>query len=978
MFDPSETPRLIGVPPGADFPQVLVSKVLAAHQDRPPEDLARVRILVNTRRMERRLHRLFRDGKARLLPTIGLVTDVERVMPGMDLPPPVSRLRRKLELAQLTTRLIEAEPDLAARSAAVDLADSLASLLDEMQGEGLNPDRLDDLDVGDASLHWERSLKFLNIAKGYVAQVQVTGLDEEARRRLAVSQLCGIWERDPPKTPVILAGSTGSRSTTRMLMAAVARLPQGALVLPGFDFDLPDSVWHSLSKSRDTEDHPQYRFAALLRLLHIGHQAVTAWGEAPDRHRNRLVSLSLRPARITDQWLSEGPLLGDLRGAVKAISLIEAPEAKDEARAIAVAIREAVEDGKKVALITPDRTLTRRVSATLGRWNIVPDDSAGVPLSLTPAGRLLRQVAQAVGKPAAPDKVIALLKHPLVCRVDGGRGPHLRLTRGFETFLRDSSCFVITDHALDKFAEEASAETRQWVDWLREMLAALSAFPEETLDAAISHHIDLCECLAKGFAAGPGTLWEGSDGEACKAQLDLFRLERDFSGPLSFADYTRLIEAALNAESDRVPILARPDVMIWGTLEARVQGADLVILSGLNEGVWPEPGLPDPWLNRAMRHELGLLLPEGQVGLAAHDYQQAIAAPEVILSRAKRGGDGEAVPSRWLNRLTNLLSGLPEQHGPAALADMQARGIRLLADAALLDRPRNQIAPEKRPAPAPPSKKRPKSYTVTEIAKLIRDPYAIYARHVLRLQPLMPLVPQPDARLKGIVFHEIVKAFFDPATGFDAPSAARDRLFQIAEDCLRRAVPWPAVRNHWLGHLTQIADPLIEGEQARRRLGRRIAAEVKGKAPVGAGFEIRGTADRIDLLTTGRLVIYDYKTGTVPSDKQVKTYDRQLLIEAVMAEAGGFEGLEPAPVERVAYLHLGRSVKDRDIALENGFETVTVSGELAQLLASFDQPTVGYISRRAMEKMRYEGDYDHLARFGEWDASARTEPEPLP
>ena len=146
MFEDGTRPRLFGVPPGADFPRVLVEKVLDAHKGRPPEDLARVRILVNTRRMERRLNELFLDGNARLLPRIGLVTAADRLLPGMDLPPAVSRLRRKLELSQLTKKLIDAEPDLAARSAAIDLADSLASLLDEMQGEGMDPARLEKLE----------------------------------------------------------------------------------------------------------------------------------------------------------------------------------------------------------------------------------------------------------------------------------------------------------------------------------------------------------------------------------------------------------------------------------------------------------------------------------------------------------------------------------------------------------------------------------------------------------------------------------------------------------------------------------------------------------------------------------------------------------------------------------------------------------------------------------------------------------------
>ncbi|MCV6594375.1 MAG: double-strand break repair protein AddB [Silicimonas sp.] len=974
MFEPSATPRLFGVPPGADFPKVLVDQVLAAHADRPPEALARLRILVNSRRMQRRLQDLFRDGQARLLPRIGLVTDLETMFPGLDLPPPVSRLRRRLELAQLTTRLIDAEPDLAARAAAVDLADSLAALLDEMQGEGMDPDDLAKLDLGEMSEHWDRSLKFLNIARVYLARIEGKGRDAEARRRISVEHLVARWQETPIETPVILAGSTGSRATTRMLMAAVARLPQGALLLPGFDTDLPQSVWQSLGENRDTEDHAQFRFAALLRTLNLGPEAVMPWGAAPDAPRNRLISLSLRPARITDQWRAQAPALADLRAATKDLSLIEAPHPKDEARAIAVAMREAVEAHRKVALITPDRNLSRRVAATLSRWDILPDDSAAVPLSLTPPGRLLRQVARAIGKPVTPETLIALLKHPLTHSGEG-RLDHLRLTRRLELYCRARSVFVITDGVLTRFATKLGEDVLPWTAWLAGLLNDLPRPAPVTLAGALDHHIALTERIAGGDA-GSGALWEEHSGRACQALIDGFREERDFDGGLEFPDYTRLIELALEGESDRVPSEVRPDVMIWGTLEARVQGADLVILGGLNEGVWPEAGAPDPWLNRAMRRDLGLLLPEGFVGLAAHDYQQAIAAPEVILCRSARSEDGEAVPSRWLNRLMNLLSGLAEQKGGEALGEMKARGDRLLGLAATLDRPATPVEPAPRPAPAPPVITRPKRYSVTEIARLIRDPYAIYGRHVLKLDPVMPLASRPDARLKGIVFHEIVERFHDPASDMEDPGAARIRLREIAADIFAKHVPWPAIRNHWMAHLMQIAEHLIETEMARRMVGQRLAKEVKGELPLGP-FSIRGTADRIDRMNSGGLVIYDYKTGTPPSDKQVKSYDRQLLIEALMAEAGVFEKLPAGDVAFVGYLHLGRTPKDRDIALMGDYETVTVSGELLELLSRYDDPETGYISRRAMEKMRYEGDYDHLARFGEWDATARTTPEKL-
>lgn len=976
MFEQTDTPRVFGIPPGADFPAVLVDWILSAHAGRPPEALAGVRVIVNTRRMQRRLRALFCDGGARLLPRIGLVTEVEAFLPGMDLPAAVSPLRRQLELARLVAARLARDPGLAPVTAAVDLAASLADLLDEMQSEGVPPARLAEVDVGEVSEYWERSLRFLGIALDYVEAISHLGIDYEARRSLAVGILCRTWSANPPASPVIVAGSTGSRAATSGLMQAVARLPQGAVILPGFDFDLPEKVWDTLLDT-GAEDHPQFRFARLLAALGMTRKDVIRRGEPPSPERNRLISLSLRPAGVTNQWRAEGPSLGDLRAVSAELTLIEAPRARDEALAIGVAIREAVERSESVALVTPDRTLARRVSGTLARWGILPDDSAGTPLSLTPPGRFLRHVLRVIAAPDSPAEIMALLKHPLT-RAGPERGAHLGGTRALELFLRQRECAALTPAFLADFVAEGPEGARGWATWLAERLAGLGVSSETRLAVAIDHHVGLAEAFA-----GPGALWDGSAGQEAWRLVETFRAEADFAPALRFSDYARLFEGALAAESDRSPETVRPDVMIWGTLEARVQGARTVILGGLNEGGWPEQPAPDPWLNRAMRRDLGLLSPERQIGLSAHDYQQAVAARNVVLTRAVRNDEGETVPSRWLSRLTNLMCGLPDQGGPEALAEMTERGRRILDLAARLDAPAAPVAAEERPAPAPPLAVRPTSYAVTEIHKLIRDPYAVYARRILRLDPLPPLVAEPDARLKGVVFHGILEAFLAPGADFSDGDAAHGRLSEIARARLEAGVPWPAIRVQWLGQIESISDWLIGTEQLRRRTAMPIATEVRGRMDLtGTQFSIRGKADRIDRMTGGGYIIYDYKTGAMPSAGQVLNFDRQLLIEAVMAEAGVFERIPAGRVDHVAHLSVGRSPDARRIDLmltdKADFRTSTVLSELKALLARFHDEAIGYIARRAMETVRYAGDYDHLARFGEWDASAATNPERLP
>lgn len=963
MFEPSDTPRVIGVPPGADFLATLFERLTAVYDPGPPEALARVLIVVPNNRMQRRLTDMFRESPVpRLLPRIHVVTDIAPLVPGAALPARVSTLRRSLELKALVARLVELDPRLAA-SSVVALSESLAAVLDEMQGEGVSFDAIDAIDADASSGHWQRSLTFLRTIRAYTEALTDGTADSAQANRLAAEALCARWRETPPETPVLVAGSTGSRATTRMLMEAVCRLPQGAVILPGFDRKLPEAIWSSLPESRQTEDHPQYRLAAFLDTLGLGRDDVITWGDPPHEERNTLISLSLRPPSVTDQWRTEGPELEDLDVITNDLTLIEAQESRDESLAIAAAIRHGIETGRRVALIAPDATLARRVAAALDRWSIWPDDSGAAPLSLTPEGRFLRLVAALIGKPTDPIDLFALLKHPF------NMGDKL-VTQRFELFVRRRQALEITPALLEAFAEDR-ADGREWICWLKPLLERARTLPDATLAGALDRHLE----LARGFA-GAETFFEGDTGEILSAVFEKFAAETDFPGPLAFADYLRFLDGALDGESDRPSETVRSDVMIWGNIESRAQGADLVILGGMNEGTWPRDPAPDPWLNRRMRHQTGLFLPERRIGLAAHDYQQAMGAPEVILTRARRSDGTETVPSRWLNRLTNLLRGL--SGGEAAIQAMARRGAVYLATAERLDAPVTPVEAEKRPAPAPPVHLRPRDISVTRIQTLIRDPYAIYADRILRLKPLDPLRPEPDARARGIAIHKILEHVLSANVDLTDFSGFADHLGATSRTLLDRHAPWPAPRAEWLAGLMRNAEWLFETEKARLADADPSGREAKGSYTLpGTDIRVTGKADRIDRLASGELAIYDYKTGSVPGAGDVKRYDRQLPVLAVMAEAGGFPDIPQAQVARLAHIALGRTPDEKALTFEPG-ETVTVSGELARLLTGYLDPEVGYLSRRAMEKQRFDGDYDHLARFGEWSDADDAIVEKLP
>ena len=974
MFERSASPRIFASPPGVDFARGLVDGLVARTAHMTPTDLARVEIYVNTTRMQRRIRAVFDAGPARLLPRIRLITDLANDPVSLDLPPAVSPLRRRLELSQFVTKLIEQEPDLAPRAAVYDLSDSLAKLMDEMQGEGVSPNAIASLDVTDQSGHWERALAFLRIITPFFDQ-QNEPPDKEARQRLVVETLAKLWETKPPQHPVLIAGSTGSRGATALFMQAVARLPQGAIILPGFDFDLPDQVWDAMEDDLTAEDHPQFRFRRLMDLVGFQRSGVKPWSDHAPAHpaRNALVSLAMRPAPVTDQWLSDGPALGDLHQATDGLTLVEAASPRAEAETIALRLRQAAEDGVTAALISPDRMLTRQVTAALDRWDIKPDDSAGMPLALSPPGRFLRHVADLFGKPLTGEALLTLLKHPLCHSGPDDRGDHLRHTRDLELHLRRFGPPVPKADDLLTWAKKDPGR-EDWVAWLNGLIAGLDG----TRTRALSDHLEQHITLAERFCGGPdarqsGGLWDEAAGREARKACDNLIREASAGGTMTHRDYAALFGAVIAEGVVRDRDAGHPNILIWGTLEARVQGVALTILGGMNEGVWPEAPPPDPWLNRVMRAKAGLLLPERRIGLSAHDYQQAIAGPEVWITRAKRSADAETVPSRWVNRLTNLLKGLPEQNGPDALTAMQARGDHWSAMADALSSPQVRMPAAPRPSPRPPIAARPKKLSVTQIKTLIRDPFAIYARKTLRLNPLDPLLPTANAPLRGTIIHGILERFIDAGHGPDD----RDALMQIATEEFAAHCPWPTVRAQWMARMARSADQFLADEADRQALASDHKIEEYGEIIVGpSGVLLTCKADRIDLTDTGAALIYDYKTGAVPTRNQQLIFDKQLLLEAAMAELGAFENLGSVSVASATFIGVNAAMKNVPAPLdENPPDQVWAA--LETLFANWHDVARGYTARLALFSKTDHGDFDHLSRFGEWDTSDDPVPQVL-
>ncbi len=963
MTDGTPAPaRVFSIPPGVPFLAALAAGIRAQLGD-DPLVLARATVLLPNRRAARALGEAFLaagDGKALLLPRLAAIGDVdedELVLTGSaasldaELPPAIDAMARSLLLA----RLVAARGDLTpSPAAALKLAEALAELLDAIQIEEVGFDAFAGLVPDDYARHWGQTLAFLEILRDAWPRILAGRgqMDPQARRVKLVRALAAHWQAVPPG-PIWAAGSTGSVPATAHLLSVVARLPEGAVVLPGLDRAADAATWEAIGAD---PAHPQYGLNQLLRRMEVLREDVAAWPGTADGPRRALIAAALLPASRTAGW-REHPAFAD--DAFAGLTRIEAPDGESEAGAVALLLRETLETpGRTAALVTADRNLARRVAAKLGRWGIEIDDTAGRPLARTPPAALLRLTAAALHADLAPVPLMAMLKHPLVA-LGRVRSAHLAEIRRLEReALRGSR------PAPGLAGLRTHLAGRGFDDLLVRLEAAIAPVAAASADLAnlFDAHVRATDMLSRD-AAGEPTLWAGETGEALARFVGDTRLAASDYGALERMRFADFLDALLDGATFRPAHGGHPRLAIRGTIEARLVGADRVILGGLVEGVWPADTPEDPWLSRPMRTSVGLSPPERQVGLAAHDFAQALAGPDLVLTRARKRDGAPVLASRWLQRLEALLGNDPRWQKTAS--NVAATWARALAGAGEKGR---AIAP---PKPTPPIDARPRRLSVTRIETWIRDPYAIYARYCLGLKVLDPLDADLDAMERGELFHLALERF---STAFprDLPADAAERLIGIGAEIFAPLMSRPAVRAFWWPRFAEVAAWFVVDERARRAAGAYPCVVETEGTTVFDGFTLTAKADRIDRDAAGNLVILDYKTGRPPSARQVeKGFNPQLPLTAAIAARGGFAGVEAVAASELAYIRLGspKSPGERRVVAQGAAAAALADAQFAalgDLVRTYADPAQPYLSRPRPQFVKFAGDYDHLARWREW------------
>jgi ATP-dependent helicase/nuclease subunit B len=997
------TPRVFTVPPTAPFLRALArgildGKVIAGFAPREsPELLASLTIYLPTRRAARALAGIFLEetgSRALLLPRIVPLGDVDEDAFAFEaedlapLPPAIAASERRLALATLVQSFAAKEFPLLSASPgnAIALADELAHLIDDFITADLPLRAVAGAVEGELDRYWERSRDFLRIVSNHWDEylAAIGKIDAAKRRDLLLAREA---ERLAKETggPVIAAGSTGTVPKVAELLAVIAKRKNGAVVLPGLDQLLPKEAFALIGAEREPmPGHPQFGLRRLIERIGISREAVEPLAAPSKPAREALLARAFQP-------YVEGTIQEPLDpSALDGITLIEAQDAREEALTIAIVLRESLHNGTSAALITPDRALARRVCAELSRWNIAIDDSAGLPLADSEAGRMARLLAEAASSDAAPSVLLALLRHPFlrhrfavedvarleICALRGLRpaGGAKNLSRIIEAARGAAFHHRDLRAKLEDADWERAKATAASLESLLAPLLEVREGAQNFLDLVQAHRAAALAALADDAP------------EECETLIDALDAlcESGSAAPaMQLSDYASAFAALIRESTLRPPQDDDARIRILGPLEARMINAERIVLGGLCEGVWPPEARVDAWLNRPMRRTLKLDLPERRIGLSAHDFVQAAGAAEIFLVRSRKQGGVETIASRFLQRL----EAVSDAHAWQQAKESGGRYLHFARD--LEDAPEADALPQ--PMPTPPAGARPRRFSMSDMRDLTRDPYSIFARKILRLNALDGIDEEPGAAERGTLLHEIISEFTKRHPGAIPPHSLED-LIEIGRNVFAPMQNYPAAFAIWWPRFERAAKWFVEIERERREKIESIHSEVSGSMEIGDSkdrFTLTARADRIEVNKDGSIAVLDFKTGRPPTYKEaILGFEPQLLLEAAIALAGGFPGIAGTYLSETGAIKISGGqppgdFKPFELSSRADFKAVAEPRGIAgddhlqiaaqralegaeRLLRQYADPATPYPFAPRVQRQKDYNDYEHLARFKEW------------
>ncbi len=908
--------------------------------------------------------------------------DSELILPAID---PLERL---IILAELISLQKLSRGMAISATESIRMARLLAATIDELNAEKIAfrdfPTLHNDHDL---AKHWQNAYgDLLTIWPKYLKVLEERKLQDTSNRR---NQLLGRFANKISSgmitARIFAVGISTSAPAITAVLRAVALQTRNAVILPSIDLMMSKIDWNNLLPD-DSDDerltsairheaHPQFHLKLLLDRMGFQRSEISQLAINSKASHSSIQDIFCVPQQSAI-WMQ----LPKARKKMPNLRQLIAEDSAEEAVAIAILVRKALETkGCRIAIVTPDRELALRVSTQLKRWGIDANDTAGSALLKTANGTLFKAVILAIADGFAPNRLLAILQHPLIHNGEG-RLDWLKKIRQLDLVLRGPimgrGLSAIGMHIDIAIADERRknkdklAELKNWWDHVVAQLTPL----ERAGDDGLAILFPLISQILSDMTHGQ--IWIGANGRQLSSVIEnISNTQIANLANQNAASLASLLDALFEGQIVRPAYGGHPRVAIYGLLEARLQQADVIICAGLNEGSWPQLAQPDPWLAPHLRRQLNLSGMDRNIGLAAHDLASFMGADEMIISRAKRDRDGPTVTSRFLLRLQ------------AYLGDQLCEETEALHLARKIDVGESEPLAE-RPVPKPSKEQRDIKLSVTDFDKLKSDPFAIYARKILLLEPLDPIDAEPTAAWRGTVIHDLLEQWSKQ------DNCDPTKLVPRAEAYLRNPAFHPMLGTLWqpriIKALQWVAD---ETDQLLKDFGRKPAlTEAKANMQL-VGISISGRVDRIDRNANNEFAIIDYKSGGVPKKKQIFFgFALQLGLLGLMLRDGHFKDSAGQVVagdaksfeywtmqKRSGTSLFGNIVKATVDAPKDGKILTNDFVEFARshAVAAIERWILGdeaYTAKLHPEYPNYQ-DYDHLMRLAEWDGRQPVEGE---
>lgn len=884
------------IPLGLPFIKTLA---LALYQENinNPHDLAKQIIIMPTQRGCSALEQAFcKITSHLLLPKILPLADLQNSFFSKLLPPDDSLPTINIfERLGLLTKLLQKFKKLNIWQSH-QYAVALIELFDDLNIHDIPLDKVKELSMVQDDL--KDDLNFLSLLADYWPQIlkEQGKIEPQSAYKNFIKKLCNFFDVQSFFSPIIIAGTTGSMPSTQALIASVLRLPQGRLILPGFDPTETKIV---------PPFHPQWTMQQLLQKLptqEVKYLNIptpkTAW---------------IRNLMDIEAIVDSGPALES-----NEVTLIETHNLISEAKIIATIMRyHYQEEDKTITLVTSHPNLGHLVQQELSRWEIVANQSLGIPLNNTSVGQFFSLTSYHL----VPDifKIMATLKHPLAIQ------EQLEEVQNYELYLRKTE----SDWSIQPSGEITDNLLQFWKE-LRNTFINNNFSPYQVYEFKdlLNYHIQLTEKLSEKLYMAQGN-------KELKEFLKDLSETAQLQPKITPMEYPVLFKQLLDCTGHFNEIQTNKRLLILGTLEARLNNADIIILGNLNEGSWPKIPQDGPWLSSNMRKQIGLPPLEKLVGLAAHDFCANFCAQKIYITK-----DSQEASSRFWIRLETM----------AKLQKLDLTSKNPWAEwAEALDQNNKILKPITPPKPNPSIDDRPRELASSHIELLMRDPYGFYARKCLNLIPLNELITQSSYRERGNAFHQFLENFFNN------PNLSLDELFNI----ISKSSKCKIALNFWQPQLANLYKWLCDFY--KNNSPRQFLTEKRGEFKID-DLTIFARADRVDQVG-GKTIIIDYKTTTPATLKDITNgFSPQLAVESLITHYGGFGNTTPLSHAEIWHV-TGKADATVEI-IDYYLDLQDTKNGIEKLIKHYTQNP--YLVCPIPEKAPSYNNYEHLERIKEW------------